>query len=253
MRHIVGSIEGEYRRYRKLGSDAMAQLTALQLAAQPSPESNSIATIVWHVSGNLTSRFTDFLTEDGEKPWREREEFAARQVEPAELSAKWDRGWEVLMAALDELTDMDLERTVRIRGVDLTVTEALHRSLAVRTHGCRDVEEGGGVGDVVVKNQDPTRLFDHEQAIVSRCREEDRGAQSFDHELEGFARGIRGDRLRATARNDGHQRGEGHPSGIHVHSPVRALSCCSFRLSMPSTSLPNEFSPRWPPCGNTSF
>ncbi|MDA1103990.1 MAG: DUF1572 family protein [Gemmatimonadetes bacterium] len=130
MRHIVGSIEGEYRRYRKLGSDAMAQLTALQLAAQPSPESNSIATIVWHVSGNLTSRFTDFLTEDGEKPWREREEFAARQVEPAELSAKWDRGWEVLMAALDELTDMDLERTVRIRGVDLTVTEALHRSLA---------------------------------------------------------------------------------------------------------------------------
>ena len=131
MRDVIDSIAGEYRRYRKLGAGTLEQLSGEQLSTCVSPESNSVATIVWHISGNLASRFTDFLTTDGEKPWRERdEEFGRRSVAPDEVHETWDRGWDVLMGALAELTDSDLARTVTIRGVELTVAEALHRSLA---------------------------------------------------------------------------------------------------------------------------
>lgn len=131
MRDVVRSIEGEYRRYRSLGLRTIQQIDREGLVSRPSDESNSIATIVWHVSGNLESRFTDFLTTDGEKPWREREdEFAVRDVDPEELLEKWDRGWDVLMTSLAELSDADLSRTITIRGVEHTVAEALHRSLA---------------------------------------------------------------------------------------------------------------------------
>lgn len=131
MRDVVSSIEGEYRRYRSLGLRTIQQIDREGLVSRPSDESNSIATIVWHVSGNLESRFTDFLTTDGEKPWREREdEFAVRDVDPEELLEKWDRGWDVLMTSLAELSDADLSRTITIRGVEHTVAEALHRSLA---------------------------------------------------------------------------------------------------------------------------
>ncbi|MDX1492923.1 MAG: DUF1572 family protein [Longimicrobiales bacterium] len=130
-RAIVSSIAGEYRRYRSLGERTMDQLSDAQLQARPSGESNSIATLVWHLSGNLASRFTDFLTTDGEKPWREREdEFAVREATREELDAKWREGWNVVMAALAGLDDEDLSRTVTIRGVEHSVAEALHRSLA---------------------------------------------------------------------------------------------------------------------------
>src|SRR5690606_27659138 len=80
---------------------------------------------------NLESRFTDFLTSDGEKPWRDREsEFASRSVSLAELREKWNRGWEVLLNELESLTDSDLTGTVTIRGTSLRVDEALLRSLA---------------------------------------------------------------------------------------------------------------------------
>lgn len=131
MRAILESIEGEYRRYRSLGERTIDQLEADQLRARPSEESNSVATLVWHVSGNLESRFTAFLTSDGEKPWREREdEFAHRDASPDELREKWDRGWSVLLQALADLDDEDLSKAVRIRGQELSVAEALHRSLA---------------------------------------------------------------------------------------------------------------------------
>ena len=130
MRALVTSIEGEYRRYKTLGENAVTQLPEAQLA-ETAGSSNSIATIVWHLAGNLTSRFTDFLTSDGEKPWRDRDsEFLARQVKRAELQAKWEDGWRVLFAALSALTDADLAKTVTIRGQPHTVAEALHRSLA---------------------------------------------------------------------------------------------------------------------------
>lgn len=131
MRHMVAAIEAEYRRYKSLGEGTMSQLGDEQLLARPTPESLSIAMIVWHVSGNLESRFTDFLTTDGEKPWRNREsEFEERRVSRAEALAKWERGWKALFGALDALTDADLVRTVEIRGVPATVGEALARSLA---------------------------------------------------------------------------------------------------------------------------
>ena len=128
---IIESIRGEYLRYKKLAEAAIAQVDEAQLSAVPSAESNSIAIVCWHVSGNLKSRFTDFLNSDGEKPWRNREEeFDARTVSRADLLAKWEDGWAALLAALSELTDDHLTREVKIRGQAVSVLEALHRSLA---------------------------------------------------------------------------------------------------------------------------
>jgi proteasome lid subunit RPN8/RPN11 len=129
--NVVESIRDEYLRYKNLAEAAIRQAPDDQLSTLASADSNSIAAICWHVSGNLKSRFTEFLTADGEKPWRNREEeFAARPVERAELLAKWNEGWTVLLAALSELTDDVLSREVVIRGQKLLVVEALHRSLA---------------------------------------------------------------------------------------------------------------------------
>ena len=129
-RTVVALIEAEYRRYKILGERAFRQLDAEQLVAG-SEHASSIATIVWHVAGNLESRFTDFLTTDGEKPWRDREsEFEARDVSPSEVAAKWDRGWGVLFDTLRELSDDDLALEVTIRRVPHRVDEALLRSLA---------------------------------------------------------------------------------------------------------------------------
>lgn len=128
---IIESIRAEYLRYKALAESAIEQLEDGQLSTQGPNEGLAIATICWHVSGNLRSRFTDFLTTDGEKPWRKRdEEFEARSVTRAELLAKWQQGWEALLAALASLTDGQLAETVIIRGEQLKVYEALHRSLA---------------------------------------------------------------------------------------------------------------------------
>ena len=92
---------------------------------------NSLAIIAWHVAGNLRSRFTAFLTEDGEKPWRNREdEFAPRTVSRDALRAYWLAGWTALYDAIKPLTDADLARSVTIRGQSLSVNDALQRSLA---------------------------------------------------------------------------------------------------------------------------
>ena len=128
---LIKSIEGEYRRYKALAEAALNQVSEADLSVPGPNGGNSLATICWHLSGNFQSRFTDFLTSDGEKPWRDREEeFVARTISRAELLAKWTRGWDVLLAALDGLTDADLTRAVAIRGRPLAVHEALNRSLA---------------------------------------------------------------------------------------------------------------------------
>ena len=130
-RAIIQSITAEYQRHKALGEGAIDQLTDPQLRDGESGVRSSIATLIWHISGNLNSRFTDFLTTDGEKPWRDREsEFEDRQVTRTEALAKWDKGWVVLFNALESLQDEDLGRIVTIRGLPLTVHEALHRSLA---------------------------------------------------------------------------------------------------------------------------
>ena len=128
---MVQSIRAEFVRYKVLAEKAIEQLDDTALSAAAPGGGNSIATICWHVSGNLRSRFTDFLTTDGEKPWRKRdEEFEARSVTRIELREKWEAGWSVLLAALDGLSDNDLDRTVAIRGQALSVREALLRALA---------------------------------------------------------------------------------------------------------------------------
>lgn len=128
---LIKSIEAEYRRYKALAERALEQVADEQLSL-PSPSDDlSLAVVCWHISGNLRSRFTDFLTTDGEKPWRHRdEEFEDRAVSRAELMAKWEQGWTALFDALSSLTDEQLHDTVTVRGQALRVHEALHRSLA---------------------------------------------------------------------------------------------------------------------------
>lgn len=131
MNDIIESIRAEYDRYKALAEGAIRQLNDAELAAAGPNGGSSIATICWHVSGNLQSRFTEFLTSDGEKPWRHREEeFERRAVTKAELLAKWEQGWKALSQALTELRDDHLGQDVTIRGQVLPVREALHRSVA---------------------------------------------------------------------------------------------------------------------------
>jgi uncharacterized damage-inducible protein DinB len=131
MNRIIPSLQAEYLRYKGLAEAAIGQLEEADLVAAAPGGGNSIAVICWHLAGNLRSRFTDFLTTDGEKPWRRREEeFQSRVVTRAELLAHWERGWAALLETLSTLTDADLDREVTIRGQPLRVSEALHRSLA---------------------------------------------------------------------------------------------------------------------------
>jgi hypothetical protein len=131
VREIIGSLEHEYRRYKSYAEGTFDQLSADQLAHIPAAEGNSVAVLVWHIAGNLKSRFTDFLTSDGEKAWRRREsEFEDRHVGHEQLRQKWDEGWAVLFATLGQLSDADLGKRIVIRGESLPVHAALHRSLA---------------------------------------------------------------------------------------------------------------------------
>ena len=131
MSSIVESIKAEYLRYKTLAEAAIDQLEESDLSREGPNGGNSIAVICWHIAGNLKSRFSGFLTSDGEKPWRQREEeFRARTVSRAELLEKWGDGWKALLDALSELTDDDLGKTITIRQQPLGVHEALHRSLA---------------------------------------------------------------------------------------------------------------------------
>ncbi len=128
---IIESIRSEFLRYRTLAEKAIAQLSEAELCATGPGGGSSIATICRHIGGNLRSRFTDFLTTDGEKPWRDREsEFEARAVSRAELLAHWEQGWNTLLDTLSGLSDRHLPETVTIRRQPLAVHEALHRSLS---------------------------------------------------------------------------------------------------------------------------
>ena len=129
-RTLLPLIEAEFVRYKLLGERALRQVRPEELLVRGEHD-NSVAILVWHVSGNLESKFTDLLTSDGEKPWRDRDsEFEARDVSPSEVAEKWERGWRVLFGALAALTDDDLAAPVTIRGVPFRVDEALLRSLA---------------------------------------------------------------------------------------------------------------------------
>lgn len=121
----------EFKRLQALAERAMAQLSDEQFFAVPSPGDNSVAVIVKHMGGNLVSRWTDFLTCDGEKPGRDRDtEFQITVDDTREqLLRVWTRGWTALFGALEPLSDSDMTRLVRIRGEPLTVLQAVNRQL----------------------------------------------------------------------------------------------------------------------------
>src|SRR5262245_52286092 len=115
MTSLIESIRDEYLRYKALAEGAIAQLDEAELSREGPTGGNSIAVICRHMSGNLRSRFTDFLTSDGEKPWRKREEeFERRTVTRAELLRKWEEGWSALLSAMSSLTDEQLQSTLTI-------------------------------------------------------------------------------------------------------------------------------------------
>ncbi|NHE56798.1 DUF1572 family protein [Cyclobacterium plantarum] len=117
--------------YKNLGEKAMEQVSEEKLFWQYNEDSNSMATIVKHLSGNMHSRWTDFLTTDGEKPWRERDgEFENDIKNKEEMMQVWEKGWKVLFDALESLTESDFEKKVFIRNEAHTVVDAINRQLA---------------------------------------------------------------------------------------------------------------------------
>ena len=122
---------------RRLADRAIAQVADDKLREPLDEHTNSIAVIMKHVAGNLISRWTDFLTSDGEKPWRNRDtEFIDDFRDHAEIIAYWERGWDVLFACLQSLQPCDLDKTVLIRGQPHSVVLAIERSLG---HTCYHV------------------------------------------------------------------------------------------------------------------
>ena len=120
-----------FRSLKKLAEGAMAQVTEEQLFATLDPEANSIAIIVKHMAGNMHSRWTDFLTSDGEKPDRNRDsEFENPPATRAALMEVWQAGWDCVFRALEPLTDADLSRQVTIRGEAHSVMQAITRQIA---------------------------------------------------------------------------------------------------------------------------
>jgi hypothetical protein len=120
-----------FRQYKKHAERALAQVPDEHLCTALDDESNSIAVIVKHIAGNMRSRWTDFLTTDGEKPDRNRDsEFEASPETRASLMEMWELGWSCLFAALEPLSDGDLSRPVHIRGEAHSVMQAINRQIA---------------------------------------------------------------------------------------------------------------------------
>ena len=120
-----------FRQYKTLGERAMAQVSDDQLFIAIDGEANSIAIIVKHMAGNMRSRWTDFLTTDGEKPDRNRDtEFGDPPATRDALMEIWENGWKIVFAALEPLSDADLTRTVTIRGEAHSVMQAVNRQIA---------------------------------------------------------------------------------------------------------------------------
>jgi hypothetical protein len=131
MEPYLNSVKKEFERYKSLGEKTFLQLKDEDLFWQYNDESNSIAIIVQHIAGNILSRWTDFLTSDGEKPWRDRDiEFNNDIKSREELLAKWNEGWDCLFNALNSIKEGDWQKKVYIRNEPHTVTEAINRQLA---------------------------------------------------------------------------------------------------------------------------
>jgi hypothetical protein len=129
-----------FRYYKKLAEGAMEQVTEKELFTALDEEMNSIAIIAKHMAGNMRSRWTDFLTSDGEKPDRNRDsEFVAPPKTREELIQMWNEGWSRLFQALEPLSDSDLARKVFIRGEAHSVMQAINRQIAHYSYHCGQI------------------------------------------------------------------------------------------------------------------
>jgi hypothetical protein len=128
---VIQTCIAEFHKHKATADAAIGQLDDAQLHARINPLQNSVAAIMQHMAGNMISRWTDFLTADGEKPDRDREaEFADRQLPRKELLALWESGWKAMFDALAPMTDADLQRTIYIRKEPHTVTAAILRQMS---------------------------------------------------------------------------------------------------------------------------
>ena len=120
-----------FEYYKTLGEKAMAQITDEALFQMPDEKSNSISVIVKHLHGNMLSRWTDFLTTDGEKEWRDRDSEFEETIETRdEVMKQWNEGWACVFSALNTLHPEDFDKTVYIRNMGQTVLEAIMRQMA---------------------------------------------------------------------------------------------------------------------------
>ncbi|HTN17044.1 MAG TPA: DUF1572 family protein [Chitinophagaceae bacterium] len=125
------SAKRQFQLYRQLAEKAMAQISDEALFQRSDEDANSIAIIVQHLWGNMLSRWTDFRTTDGEKPWRKRDdEFEALTSNRAALMQQWNEGWDCLMQALDSIDDSNLQEIIYIRNEGHTILEAINRQIA---------------------------------------------------------------------------------------------------------------------------
>jgi len=134
--HYLDEARRQMRGYKRLGEGAMAQLQDQDFFVTLGPESNSVAILVKHLAGNMRSRFTDFLTTDGEKPdrFRDQEFELTAATTRAEVMQWWEDGWERVLAAIGSLQPEDVMRTVTIRGEPHTVLQAINRQIAHYAH-----------------------------------------------------------------------------------------------------------------------
>lgn len=130
-KEFLRAIKADFHKYKALGDKTFLQLSEADFYLMPNGEGNSIAMMIQHISGNLISRFTDFLTSDGEKENRNRdEEFVHHNFDRLALMEIWNKGYDVLFQSLEELVESDLSAIIYIRHEPTSVPEALSRSLA---------------------------------------------------------------------------------------------------------------------------
>lgn len=129
--HYLEEIRRQLHGYKRLADGALTQISEEEFFRELDPEANSIAIVVKHMAGNLRSRFTDFLTKDGEKPDRNRDqEFEVGGADRAEFLTAWEQSWKAVFDTVDALKPEDVERTVTIRSEPHSVLQALNRALA---------------------------------------------------------------------------------------------------------------------------
>lgn len=149
--NLLSGIIKQFHYYKTAGDKTMAQLSFEDMSYQPNEDSNSISIIVKHLTGNMLSRSTNFLTEDGEKEWRQRDqEFEASYTTKEELLVQWQKGWNCLFDAISPLKENDLNKTIYIRKEAFTVVEALIKQL---THYAYHIGQMAYVGKMLKSEQ----------------------------------------------------------------------------------------------------